>query len=80
MANNIMTTGTLTSMITPITSTISTIGDRMSIAEEKIDELYRLIEELRLVTAPKTNGEIVKPNEKSDLEILKQNIDDKDED
>ena len=73
MANNIMTTGTLTSMITPITSTISTIGDRMSIAEEKIDELYRLIEELRLATAPRTNGEIVKPNEKSDLEILEQN-------
>ena len=73
---NVMTTGTLTSMITPITSTISTIGDRMSIAEEKIDELYRLIEELKLVTAPGTNGEIVKLNKKSDLEILKINIDD----
>lgn len=73
---DIMTTGTITSLITPVTSTISTLGDRMSIVEEKIDELYRLIEELKLATAPKTNGEIVKPNEKSDLEILKINIDD----
>ena len=70
---NIMTTGTLTSMITPIASTISTIGDRMNIAEEKIDKLYKLIEELRLATVPRTNGEIVKPNEKSDLEIFEQN-------
>ena len=75
---NIMTTGTITAMMTPITSTITTIGDRMSIAEEKIDELYRLLEELKLATAPRTNGEIVKPNGKSDLEILKINIDDED--
>ena len=70
---NIMTTGTITAMMTPITSTITTIGDRMSVAEQKIDELYRLIEELRLATVSRTNGEIVKPNEKSDLEIFEQN-------
>ena len=71
MAAKVMTTGTLTAVFNPIASTIATIGDRMSIAEEKIDELYRLLEELKLATAPRTNGEIVKPNEKSDLEILK---------
>ena len=70
---NIMTTGTITAMMTPITSTITTIGDRMSVAEQKIDELYRLIEELRLATVSGTNEEIVKPNEKSDLEIFEQN-------
>ena len=31
---------TITAMITPAMSTISTVGDRVSMLEEKIDELY----------------------------------------
>ena len=63
----------ITTELSPTMSTISTVGDRVSVLEEKIDELYQMIEELRLAIAPSTSAEIVEPKEKSDLEIFEQN-------
>ena len=70
MSHIVCSKDTITAMITPAMSTISTVGDRVSVLEEKIDELYQMLEELKLAIAPSTNAEIVEPKEKSDLEIF----------
>lgn len=73
MGHIVFTNDEITAMITPAVSTISTIGDRVSVMETKIDELYKMIEKLQLAIGPSTDEEIVKPKEKSDLEIFEQN-------
>lgn len=73
MGNIVLTNDEITAMVTPAVSTISTIGDRVSVIEAKIDELYKIIEKLQLAIGPSTDEEIVKPKEKSDLEIFEQN-------
>ena len=40
MNNIVFTKDIITATMSPAVSTISTIGDRVSIMEEKIDELY----------------------------------------
>jgi hypothetical protein len=46
MGNIVFTNDEITAMVTPAVSTISTIGDRVSVIEAKIDELYKIIEKL----------------------------------